>query len=109
MKKRIIIKVLYGKYKNTKINFYIKNDLKPTKSIIKKSLFEKIRNYVKNKKCLDLFSGSGSLGFESISLGASNVYFNDINNQYIKNIKKNSLKFKTCKMSFFKKDFKFFF
>ena len=38
---------------------------------------------------LDLFAGSGSLGIEALSNGASKVYFNDKNKECIKIIKDN--------------------
>jgi 16S rRNA (guanine966-N2)-methyltransferase len=55
---------------------------------------------------LDLFSGSGSLGLESISRGAAKVYFVDISLKSIKLIKSNLelLKNKDCECKVIKSD-----
>ncbi|MGX7589126.1 RsmD family RNA methyltransferase [Candidatus Vidania fulgoroideorum] len=64
-------------------------NIKPTKSNVMKSLFNILYKDVINKKCLDLFSGSGSLGIKSLQLKASKVIFNDICYKNILKIKKN--------------------
>ncbi|MGX7582753.1 16S rRNA (guanine(966)-N(2))-methyltransferase RsmD [Candidatus Vidania fulgoroideorum] len=90
MKKKLkSIKILSGKLKNKKIKFSYNFRIRPTKSILKKSFFSIIGKFIENKFCLDLFSGSGSLGFEALSRGASFVLFNDNKYKNIKNIKKN--------------------
>ncbi|MGX7576573.1 RsmD family RNA methyltransferase [Candidatus Vidania fulgoroideorum] len=83
------LSILFGNKKKSNIFFCKK--VKPTKGIIRNSLFNSIKT-MKNKVCLDLFAGSGVLGFEALSLGASKVIFNDINYKNIKNIIKNSKK-----------------
>ncbi|WP_458659133.1 16S rRNA (guanine(966)-N(2))-methyltransferase RsmD [Candidatus Vidania fulgoroideorum] len=82
------IRLLSGTYKNSNI-FFNNLNIKPTKSIIKKSLFSLIGNKIKNSKCLDLFSGTGSLGIESISRGANRIYFVDNKKKHLNNLKKN--------------------
>ena len=57
---------------------------------VKESLFGMIQNYVPNSKVLDLFGGSGSLGLEAISNGASKVILCDNNDISIKTILENS-------------------
>ena len=86
-----------GKFKNKKISTLGKGDpknhLRPTRSLIRQAIFNLITNggynhaykgdygdnsnasYVENKRVLDLFAGSGLLGFESLSRGASHVTF----------------------------------
>lgn len=48
---------------------------RPTMDRVKESLFAMIQMEVKNSICLDLFAGSGSLGIEALSNGASFCYF----------------------------------
>lgn len=69
--------------------FFVYKNVKPTKSNVKKSLFSVLSNYIENKICLDLFSGSGSLGIESLLRKANSVFFNDICYKNIFRIKKN--------------------
>lgn len=47
---------------------------RPTKSMVKEAFFNIVRNEVENGLFLDLFAGSGSLGIEAHSLGASAVF-----------------------------------
>ncbi|MBU1104961.1 RsmD family RNA methyltransferase, partial [Patescibacteria group bacterium] len=43
---------------------------KPIKGIVLNSIFSTIGDEIKNKRCLDLFAGSGALGLEALSRGA---------------------------------------
>ena len=48
--------------------------VRPTSVIAKKSIFDSIRNF-NDFTVVDLFAGTGALGLEAASRGASNVYF----------------------------------
>ena len=63
---------------------------RPTMDRVKESLFAMIQDNITNSRCLDLFAGSGSLGIEALSNGASFCYFVD-NNAEILNILKGNL------------------
>ncbi len=89
MTKKNIIKIISGKYKGYKIKIHNSNKLKPTISLIKKILFDWIRNLITNKICVDLFAGSGSLGLECLSLKAKYVIFIEKNYKTFKILKKN--------------------
>ncbi|MFI4847256.1 MAG: 16S rRNA (guanine(966)-N(2))-methyltransferase RsmD [Candidatus Makana argininalis] len=83
-----------GYLKNKQIIFTLKSNLRPTKNIIKKTLFNWISKLIYGSKCLDCFSGSGSLGFESISRGSNSVTFLEKNKNTYLELKKNLTKFK---------------
>ncbi|XZR52756.1 MAG: 16S rRNA (guanine(966)-N(2))-methyltransferase RsmD [Enterobacteriaceae bacterium] len=87
------INIIEGKWKNKKIFIYNHYNLKPTKSIIKKILFNWIKFNIKNSVCLDCFAGSGSLGIEALSRYASKVFFIDNNKKIIHQLKKNLMSF----------------
>jgi len=74
-----MIKVLSGEFKGRKLNKINLDSIRPTQAKVKKSIMDSIRDF-DSKIVLDLFSGSGSLGIESISRGAKEVCFveNDI-------------------------------
>jgi 16S rRNA (guanine(966)-N(2))-methyltransferase RsmD len=56
---------------------------------VREALFDVIKEEVPEKKVLDLFSGSGSLGIEALSLGAQEATFVDIKKSSFKVICKN--------------------
>ena len=73
------MRVISGLYKGRNIEGFDIDGTRPTMDRVKESLFSSIQNYIPDSVCLDLFSGSGNLGFEAISNGAKEVYFNDKN------------------------------
>ena len=56
---------------------------------VKESLFAMLQNNIIDKVILDLFSGSGNLGIEALSEGASYAYLCDKNIKAVRTIKKN--------------------
>lgn len=83
------IKIIGGSLKRKSILFEGSDDLRPTLGRIKETLFNWLGNDLSDKNCLDLFAGSGSLGFESISRGALSCTFIDHTHSNIENIQKN--------------------
>lgn len=83
------MKVISGKYKGRKIEGFDIEGTRPTMDRVKESLFATIQNYVKESVVLDLFSGSGNLGIEALSEGASYAYLVDKSIKCIKTINKN--------------------
>ena len=83
------MKIISGTLKGRNIEGFNIEGTRPTMDRVKESLFGMIQNYIKNSICLDLFTGSGNLGFEAISNSANFCYLNDKNNKCINIIKKN--------------------
>lgn len=83
------MKVISGFLKGRNIEGYNIEGTRPTMDRVKESLFAIIQDKVKDSICLDLFAGSGNLGFEAISNGAKYCYFNDKNIKCVKIIEKN--------------------
>ena len=61
-----------GIYKGRRIKTVKNAPYRPTTAIVRKSLFD-ILGIIENKTFLDLFSGTGIIGFEAVSRGASFV------------------------------------
>lgn len=82
------MRIITGKLKGRKIAVPPSLEVRPTSDRTKEGLFSVIeaRRYIRNAKVLDLFAGSGNLGFEAISRGASGVHFIDRNRANIKHI-----------------------
>lgn len=64
--------------------------LRPTSDRTKEGIFSTIsaRRYFESTRVLDLFAGSGNLGFEAISRGSSQVLFVDREQEHIRHIEK---------------------
>ena len=63
--------------------------VRPTTDKVKQSIFNMIQFEIAGRNVLDLFSGSGSMGIEALSRGASSCTFVDLEPSYtMKNIEK---------------------
>jgi 16S rRNA (guanine966-N2)-methyltransferase len=49
--------------------------VRPTPDRVRETLFNWLADHVRGARCLDLFAGSGALGLEALSRGASDVVF----------------------------------
>ena len=83
------MRVISGKYKGKNILGFNIDGTRPTMDRVKESMFASIQSYVKDAVTLDLFAGSGALGIEALSNGASKCYFVDNNKIAINTINKN--------------------
>jgi 16S rRNA (guanine966-N2)-methyltransferase len=88
------MKIISGKARNFCIktpNKFYRKGFRPTKTSLRESIFSSIElNKLKNSKVLDLFSGTGSFGFEALSRGAKIIYFVEKEKILIKFLKKNA-------------------
>lgn len=83
------MRIISGKARGTKIDTIDSSSTRPTLDRVKESLFNIIQDRVKNSSVLDLFAGSGALGIEALSRGASKAVLCDSNTEAVKIIKKN--------------------
>ena len=67
-----MITIIGGKYKGRKLAQINNNYVRPTQAKVKKSIFD-ILGPLDNKRILDLYSGVGGLGIESLSRGACHL------------------------------------
>lgn len=92
------IKIIGGGLKGNKIYVLKKNELRPTSSRMRETLFNWLGQRLDGLKCLDLFAGSGILGFESLSRGADYVLMIEKNKLIAELLIKQKEKFKTNKI-----------
>lgn len=83
------MRVISGKYRGRVLSEFKGENIRPTADRVKESLFNIISSRVADVRVLDMFCGSGSLGIECVSRGASFVHFNDISRDSIAVLKKN--------------------
>ncbi len=71
------IKILAGRWRGTKLPVLLEDDLRPTPSRVRETLFNWLQASIVGSQCLDLFAGSGALGIEAVSRGASSAVLVD--------------------------------
>src|SRR4030066_569199 len=67
--------------------------LRPTSSKVREALFDIIRNEIDGASFVDLYAGTGTVGFEALSRGASRAIFVEPNDLRAITIKKNADEF----------------
>lgn len=69
------IKIIAGKFRGKILNATLLQHTRPTKAIVKESVFNTIAPFIKDKIFIEVFAGYGSMGFEALSRGAKKVIF----------------------------------
>lgn len=85
------IRVIGGKWRRRRLS--VPEGVRPTPNRIRETLFNWLRPYLNQAVCLDAFTGTGILGIEALSQGASYVYFNDGNTAALHALQKNLIAF----------------
>ncbi len=70
-----VIRVIGGALRGRRWRFPDLADIRPTPDRVRETVFNWLGTHVVGARCLDLFAGSGALGLESLSRGASGVIF----------------------------------
>ena len=89
------MRIISGTMRGTKLYTLEGINTRPTLDRVKEALFSKINMDLQDANVLDLFSGSGALGLESLSRGAKKAVLCDSSRDAIKIIKQNVEKTKT--------------
>ncbi len=104
-KKPSELRIIAGKHRSRKIIFTEEEGLRPTHNRIRETLFNWLADYIENSVCLDIFAGSGALGFEALSRGAKHVTFCDISKNVINTLKENATRLQMTNAEFLQCDF----
>lgn len=67
------LRIIGGEWRSRVLTFPAAPDLRPTPDRVRETLFNWLQAPVIGARCLDLFAGSGALGFEALSRGALRV------------------------------------
>jgi 16S rRNA (guanine966-N2)-methyltransferase len=70
-----VVRVIAGKWRGRQLKVPAVKDLRPTPDRVRETLFNWLANItsLEGSRCLDMFAGSGVLGFEALSRGARYV------------------------------------
>ena len=69
------VRVIAGLWRGRKIPIAPATAVRPTPDRVRETAFNWLRDFLPGAKCLDLFAGTGALGFEALSRGAGEVWF----------------------------------
>ena len=83
------MRVITGKARGVQLKTPDGMDTRPTTDRVKEALFSIIHFDIPGSSVLDLFAGSGQLGIEALSRGASDAVFVDVRDDACKLIKEN--------------------
>src|SRR3954467_4529119 len=67
------VRIIAGTWRSRVIHFPPASQLRPTPDRVRETLFNWLGQRLDGLACLDLFAGSGALGFEALSRGARRV------------------------------------
>ncbi|WP_255306583.1 16S rRNA (guanine(966)-N(2))-methyltransferase RsmD [Gilliamella sp. wkB112] len=98
------IRIIGGKWRGRKLSVLDKPGLRPTTDRVKETLFNWLMPVLHNSICLDCFSGSGSLGFEAASRGATSVTLLEKDKQVAQQLAKNKQLLASNVISIFQTD-----
>ena len=83
------MRIVAGKARGRKLMTPKGMDIRPTTDNVKESIFNIIQFGIEGRKVLDLFAGSGQLGIEALSRGATKAFFVDLSRDSIKVVTEN--------------------
>ena len=82
------LRIIGGKWRRREIRFDSRPDVRPTTDSARETLFNWLQTRIQGARCLDLFAGSGALGFEALSRGAAHVVFIDKDKRCIQQLER---------------------
>ena len=67
------VRIIGGRWRGRRLKVGEARGLRPTPDRVRETLFNWLQPHLQGARCLDLFAGSGALGFEAASRGADSV------------------------------------
>lgn len=83
------MRIIGGKWKRRKLRFPDRPELRPSLDRVRETLFNWLAPYIVDARCLDLFAGTGVLGFEALSRGAAHVTMVERDRRLVSNLERN--------------------
>ncbi|MFH1094010.1 MAG: 16S rRNA (guanine(966)-N(2))-methyltransferase RsmD [Candidatus Omnitrophota bacterium] len=85
------MRIVSGYFKGKTLKMPKSKYVRPTRAMVKEAIFSVLGDFIEGKDALDLFSGSGALGFEALSNEARSVVFVEKSKLSLKVIRENIL------------------
>lgn len=90
------IRIIGGTLRNSKLEVPDMPGLRPTPERVRETLFNWLQPVMEGAKCLDLYAGTGALGIEALSRGASSATFVEREPRLATALKANLARLKTA-------------
>ena len=84
------VRIIGGAWRRRWLTFPATEGLRPTPDRVRETLFNWLGQQLDGKTCLDLFAGSGALGFEARSRGAAQVTLVERERQAMRALRENA-------------------
>ena len=98
------VRIIAGRWRGTKLPVILQDDIRPTPSRVRETLFNWLQTRIEGSRCLDLFAGSGALGFEAVSRGAAHATLVDNDQEIISLLSKQVEKLDAQEVSLIRSD-----
>ena len=86
------LRIIGGEWRSRLIEFPDVQGMRPTPDRVRETVFNWLGQTLYGKTCLDLFAGSGALGFEALSRGAEKVTMVESAREGVAALKQNAVK-----------------
>src|SRR5213596_64394 len=87
---RVLLRIIAGEFKGRRLKAPAGRAVRPTADRVKEAWFSILQQSIPEARVLDLFAGSGALGFEALSRGAVSVDFVETHRSALAILKANS-------------------
>ena len=87
---RVTIRIIAGEFKGRRIKTPATDKVRPTADRVREAWFSILQHYIRGARVLDLFAGSGALGFEALSRGALSADFVEVHRASLAVLKANA-------------------
>ncbi|NVK30226.1 MAG: 16S rRNA (guanine(966)-N(2))-methyltransferase RsmD [Gammaproteobacteria bacterium] len=84
------VRIIAGNWRSRLLEVTDVDGLRPTGARVRETLFNWLQHDVVGARCLDLFAGTGALGFEGLSRGAAHCDFVDASRQSVAALQRNA-------------------
>ena len=84
------VRIIAGEFKGRRIKTPATDKVRPTADRVREAWFSIVQQAIRDARVLDLFAGSGALGFEALSRGAVSVDFVENHKASLATIRENA-------------------
>ena len=88
------IRIIGGQWKRTKLAVADRPGLRPTPDRVRETLFNWLGQDLTGWRCMDVFAGTGVLGFEAASRGAKEVQLVELDTALVAHLKRTQIQLK---------------